>query len=70
VHLEWSDEQRAVMETTKAFVQRELMPHEDEVERTGRLDPELVRELRGRAVRAGLYAANMPEEVGGAGLTR
>jgi acyl-CoA dehydrogenase len=68
VHLEWSDEQRAVMETTKAFVQRELMPHEDEVERTGRLDPELVRELRGRAVRAGLYAANMPEEVGGAGL--
>ena len=68
MHLEWSDEQRAVMETTKAFVQRELMPHEDEVERTGRLDPELVRELRGRAIRAGLYAANMPEEVGGAGL--
>lgn len=68
MHLEWSDEQRAVMETTRAFVRRELMPHEDEVERTGRLDPELVRELRGRATRAGLYAANMPEEVGGAGL--
>jgi acyl-CoA dehydrogenase len=68
VHLEWSDEQRAVMETTRAFVHRELVPHEDEVERTGRLDPELVRELRGRAIRAGLYAANMPEDVGGAGL--
>src|SRR5919108_2981807 len=68
MHLEWSDEQRAVMETTRAFVHRELMPHEDEVERTGRLDPELVRELRGRAIRAGLYAANMPEDVGGAGL--
>jgi acyl-CoA dehydrogenase len=68
VHLEWSDEQRAVMETTRAFVHRELVPHEDEVERTGWLDPDLVRELRGRAIRAGLYAANMPEDVGGAGL--
>jgi acyl-CoA dehydrogenase len=68
VHLEWSDEQRAVMETTRAFVHRELVPHEDEVERTGWLDPDLVGELRGRAIRAGLYAANMPEDVGGAGL--
>ena len=56
------------METTRAFVQRELVPHEDEVERTGRLDPELARRLRDRAIRAGLYAANMPEEVGGGGL--
>jgi acyl-CoA dehydrogenase len=68
MHLDWSDEQRAVMETTRAFVHRELVPHEDEVERTGRLDPDLVGELRGRAIRAGLYAANMPEDVGGAGL--
>ncbi|TQM36612.1 acyl-CoA dehydrogenase family protein [Pseudonocardia cypriaca] len=68
MHLEWSDEQRAVMETTRAFVHRELVPHEDEVERTGRLEPDLVRRLRGRAIRAGLYAANMPEDVGGGGL--
>ncbi|QYN39353.1 acyl-CoA dehydrogenase family protein [Pseudonocardia sp. DSM 110487] len=68
MHLEWSDEQRAVMETTRAFVHRELVPHEDEVERTGRLDPGLVKELRRRAIKAGLYAANMPDDVGGAGL--
>src|SRR5918992_2675020 len=68
MHLDWSDEQRAVMETTRAFVHRELVPHEDEVERTGRLEPDLVRRLRGRAIRAGLYAANMPEDVGGGGL--
>ena len=30
-----SVEQRAVMETTRAFVHRELVPHEDEVERSG-----------------------------------
>lgn len=63
-----TDEQRGVVETTRAFVERELVPHEDEVERTGRLDPELARTLRGTAIRSGLYAANMPEDVGGGGL--
>jgi butyryl-CoA dehydrogenase len=66
--LELSAEQRAVMETTRAFVHRELVPHEDEVERSGRLAPELLDRLRAVAIRAGLYAANMPEEVGGGGL--
>jgi alkylation response protein AidB-like acyl-CoA dehydrogenase len=68
VHLELSDEQRAVVATTRAFVHRELVPHEDEVERTGRLDPELARRLRERAIQAGLFAANMPTDVGGGGL--
>ena len=63
-----TDEQRGVIETTRAFVERELVPHEDEVERTGRLDPELARTLRETAIRSGLYAANMPEDVGGGGL--
>jgi acyl-CoA dehydrogenase len=63
-----SEEQHAIIETTRAFVETELYPHEREVERTGRLDPELAREIKARAIRAGLYAANMPAEVGGAGL--
>jgi acyl-CoA dehydrogenase len=63
-----SPEQRAVIETTRAFVQRELVPHEDEVERTGHLDAGLAQRLRKRAIDAGLFAANMPEEVGGGGL--
>ena len=66
--LELSVEQRAVVETTRAFVQRELVPHEDEVERAGVLDPALLVKLRDTAIRAGLYAANMPEELGGGGL--
>jgi alkylation response protein AidB-like acyl-CoA dehydrogenase len=68
VDLELSTEQRAVVETTRAFVRRELVPHEDEVERSGVLDPELLRTLRDTAIRAGLYAANMPEDIGGGGL--
>ena len=66
--LELTVEQRAVVETTRTFVQRELVPHEDEVERSGVLDPGLLRRLRDTAIRAGLYAANMPEDVGGGGL--
>jgi alkylation response protein AidB-like acyl-CoA dehydrogenase len=63
-----TDEQRSIVEVTRAFVERELYPHEEELERTGHLRPELAAEIRGKALAAGLYAANMPEEVGGAGL--
>ncbi|MBU0581621.1 MAG: acyl-CoA dehydrogenase family protein [Alphaproteobacteria bacterium] len=63
-----TDEQRLIVETTRAFVENELYPHEAEVERTGLLRPELIAELKAKAIEAGLYAANMPEEVGGAGL--
>ena len=38
------------------------------VERTGNLPLELIREIQKKAMAAGLYAANMPAEVGGAGL--
>jgi acyl-CoA dehydrogenase len=63
-----TDEQRSIVEVTRTFVERELYPHEAEVERTGVLRPELLQQIRAKALAAGLYAANMPEEVGGAGL--
>jgi acyl-CoA dehydrogenase len=68
MHFALSDEQRLVVETTRSFVETELYPHEREVERTGRLRMDLVRELQAKAIAVGLYAANMPEEVGGGGL--
>jgi alkylation response protein AidB-like acyl-CoA dehydrogenase len=63
-----TDEQRMIVETTRAFVEAELLPHEDRVEREGVLPMELIREIQAKAIAAGLYAANMPAEVGGAGL--
>jgi acyl-CoA dehydrogenase len=63
-----TEEQRMIVDTTRAFVERELYPHEAVVERTGHLPMELVKELQAKAMQAGLYAANMPAEVGGAGL--
>ena len=68
MHFDLSDEQRLIVETTRNFVETELSPHEQEVERTGFLRMDLVKELQAKAIAAGLYAANMPVEVGGAGL--
>jgi acyl-CoA dehydrogenase len=63
-----SEVQRQIVDTTRAFVEKELFPHETEVERTGKLRHELRDEIKRKAIEAGLYAANMPAEVGGAGL--
>ncbi|MXZ53789.1 MAG: acyl-CoA dehydrogenase [Acidimicrobiaceae bacterium] len=63
-----SDSQQMVVGTVRAFVERELVPHEEEVEHTGQVRPELVDQIRGKAIDAGLYAANMPVELGGGGL--
>jgi acyl-CoA dehydrogenase len=63
-----SEEQQMIIKTTRDFVVNELYPHEAEIEETGVLRHELRDEIKQKAIAAGLYAANMPEEVGGAGL--
>ena len=63
-----TEEQRSIVAVTRSFVERELYPHEAEVERTGVLPHALAEQIQEKAIRAGLHAANMPEEVGGAGL--
>ncbi len=63
-----NDEQQMIIKSTREFVLNELYPHEKEVEETGVLRADLHRELKAKAIDAGLYAANMPVEVGGAGL--
>ncbi|MFN3606090.1 MAG: acyl-CoA dehydrogenase family protein [Cypionkella sp.] len=68
MHFGLTEEQSMIVETTRAFVEAELYPHEALVERTGHLPMEIVRDVQAKAMAAGLYAANMPAEVGGAGL--
>ena len=63
-----TEEQQMIVKATRDFVREELMPYEQEVEETGQLRPDLLRELKGKAIEAGLYAANMPTEFGGVGL--
>jgi acyl-CoA dehydrogenase len=61
-------EQQLIVESARAFVDAELLPYEEEVERTDRVRPELVEQIKQRALAAGLYAPNMPAELGGGGL--
>jgi acyl-CoA dehydrogenase len=57
-----------IVDVVRAFVDRELVPYEREVEETGEVRPELADQIKQRSIAAGIYAANMPEELGGGGL--
>jgi alkylation response protein AidB-like acyl-CoA dehydrogenase len=57
-----------LVESVRAFVERELYPYETEVEQSDHVRPELARHIVQAARDQGLYAANMPEALGGGGL--
>lgn len=63
-----TEEQNMIIATTRKFVRDELVPYEREIEDSGVLRADLQRELKAKAIAAGLYAANMPAEAGGGGL--
>ena len=63
-----TEEQELLYDTVRDFTERELIPHEDALERTGELPRELEMDLRRKGIELGLHACNMPESVGGAGL--
>ena len=54
--------------TVRGYVERYLRPLEQGVDRADHLDPGVFRELRRKAVELGLYAHNLPAEIGGGGL--
>ncbi len=64
-----SDETRMVVETVARFVREKVQPLEQETETLGRVPPEKLAPLKAEAIALGLYALNMPEEVGGGGLS-
>jgi acyl-CoA dehydrogenase len=57
-----------LLTTVRRFIAAELTPHEAEVDRLGYVPEELGRQIEARSKEAGLFAANLPEEVGGGGL--
>ncbi|NKB78276.1 MAG: acyl-CoA dehydrogenase [Gammaproteobacteria bacterium] len=68
MHLKFTEEQNLLIHTAKRFVEEELYPYEAEVERENEVRPELRQQIIDRSIEVGLYAANMPEELGGGGL--
>nr|WP_218680262.1 acyl-CoA dehydrogenase family protein [Rhodococcus qingshengii] len=68
-----SYEEKQVRDTIRSFIEKEVMPFENEVlrnERSGRvgLDPQQLRELQDKAKSAGYWGINTPEEYGGIAL--
>ena len=63
-------EQEMIVSTVRSFVEKEIYPHEAEVERSGQVPPELAAEIKRKCRALGFYACNFPEEVGGAGLSQ
>jgi acyl-CoA dehydrogenase len=64
-----SDEQRMLVDTVRRFVETELLPLEDAIEATGRLEPALARAIFEKSRALGFYAMNIPAEHGGGGLS-
>ena len=62
---DFNEEHRMIAETTRQFVDNEVIPRIDELEKH---DWKLARELVKKAADLGLIAANIPEEYGGLGL--
>ena len=63
-----SFEQQMIVDTVREFVEKEIYPHEAEVERTGEVPLEIGHEIRDKCLEAGYFAANIAEEFGGGGL--
>jgi len=62
---DFTEEHRMIAETTRQFIDNEVIPRIDELEKH---DWKLARELVSKAADLGLIGANIPEEYGGLGL--
>ncbi len=62
---DFTEEHRMIAATTRQFIDNEVIPHIDELEKH---DWKLARELVRKAADLGLIGANIPEEYGGLGL--
>jgi len=70
MNFELTDEQQMIVDTVRAFVENELYPHEQEVERTGVVPKELGHEIAQKCKDIGFYAPNISADVGGGGLNQ
>jgi acyl-CoA dehydrogenase len=69
MQFELTDEQKMLVGTVRRFIETELIPLEDEIETTGRLDPAKARAIFEKSRALGFYATNIPEIYGGGGLS-
>jgi len=64
-----NEEQKMMIDTVRRFIAEECKPLEDELEAQGALNPAKAQALHAKSKALGLYALNMPAELGGGGLS-
>ncbi|PIB23999.1 acyl-CoA dehydrogenase [Amylibacter kogurei] len=69
MHFGLTQEQEMIVDTVRSFVENEIYPHEQLVERCGEVPNEIAQNIKNKTKELGFYACNFPESVGGAGLT-
>ena len=63
-----NEEHEMIATTVRSFVENEIYPHEELVEKTGFVPKEIAQDIKQKTIDLGFYACNFPEDVGGAGL--
>ena len=66
--IEIDHENELLLETVKKFMEKEIFPFEQEVDKAGIVPTELGKQIEKKSIELGLYAANLPQSVGGGGL--
>lgn len=64
-----SEEQELIVKTIRQFVENEIYPFEEQVERDGFVPQVVAEDIKQKTLDMGFYACNFPESVGGAGLS-
>ena len=70
MHFSLTNEQELIVDTVRNFVETEIYPHENEVERTGQVPKELGQEITKKCKDIGFFASNISSEFGGGGLSQ
>jgi acyl-CoA dehydrogenase len=68
MNFDLTEEQRLLVATVRRFIDENLAPLEDQVDREGALAPETARAIFEKSQALGLYATNIPAAFGGGGL--
>jgi acyl-CoA dehydrogenase len=63
------EDTRLLVDTVRRFVETEVQPLEEDVERAGIVPADALKIAKSKAQQLGLYAMNMPADVGGGGLS-
>ena len=63
-----SNDSKLLLDTVQKFMNDEIYPHEDRVDKLGYVPDEIGKQIEEKSKEVGLFAANLPEKYGGGGL--